>query len=463
MPPELALLLWFILLLALLYFDPGRVPSTSGALWVPVVWLFIVGSRLPSQWLGFQAASASQAFEQGNPLDRGIDLLLIVLAVVILVSRRFQWDVFFVRNLPLIAFIAFGLLSVVWSDFPFISLKRWFRDLGSYLVILVVLTDRAPLEAIRTVVRRLCYLLIPLSVLLFKYFPSLGRQYDTWSGAVLPLGATTSKNMLGALCLVSALFFSWDTITRWPDRRKPQSRRVILVNIAFLGMTLWLLKLSNSMTSRVCLVIGCLVLVATQIQMFKRHPGFLKVVIPSVFLLYLILAFGFGLNGELASQLGRDPTLTDRTLIWKTVLSTGTNPIVGTGYESFWLGPRLMYVWRYVKGISEAHNGYIDVYLNLGAIGVVLLVGVLLSSIKAIYKRLSSSAAFASFGLAVWTAILFYNMTEAAFKSGLLWMLLMLSAINVAAPAEERLRVSAPLRRLQVSAPFSPVASSLRK
>jgi O-antigen ligase len=45
-------------------------------------------------------------------------------------------------------------------------------------------------------------------------------------------------------------------------------------------------------------------------------------------------------------------------------------------YESFWLGPWLFYVWRVVKGISEAHNGYIDVYLNLGAIGALLLVGV---------------------------------------------------------------------------------------
>jgi O-antigen ligase len=463
MPPELALVLWLVLLLALLYFDPAKVSGISTALWVPVVWMFILGSRLPSQWLGFQPASASQAFEQGNPLDRSIDLLLIVLAIAVLVSRRFQWGTFITRNLPLIAFIAFGLLSIVWSDFPFISLKRWFRDLGSYLVILVVLSDPSPLEAIRTVLRRLCYLLIPLSVLLFKYFTSLGRQYDTWSGAVLPLGATTSKNMLGALCLVSGLFFFWDTVTRWPERRKTQTRRVILVNFAFLGMTLWLLKLSNSMTSRVCLMIGCLVLLATHIQLFKRHPGFLKVVIPSVFLLYLILAFGFGLNGELASQLGRDPTLTDRTLIWKTVLSTGTNPIVGTGYESFWLGPRLMYVWRVIKGISEAHNGYIDVYLNLGAIGVVLLGGVLVSNIKAIFKRLTSSTDFSSFGLAVWTVILFYNMTEAAFKNGLLWMLLMLSAMVVSAPAEVRVPAKAVVRRLPVSAQFSPVGTSLRK
>jgi len=116
-----------------------------------------------------------------------------------------------------------------------------------------------------------------------------------------------------------------------------------------------------------------------------------------------------------------------------------------------------------IKGISEAHNGYIDVYLNLGAIGVVLLAGVLVSNIKAIFKRLTSSPAFSSFGLAVWTVILFYNMTEAAFKSGLLWMLLMLSAIVVSAPAEVRVPAKAAIRRMPVSAQFSPAGTSLRK
>ena len=52
MPPFLALFLWFILLLALLCWDPARDRKTSPALWVPVIWLFIVGSQLPSQWLG---------------------------------------------------------------------------------------------------------------------------------------------------------------------------------------------------------------------------------------------------------------------------------------------------------------------------------------------------------------------------------------------------------------------------
>jgi exopolysaccharide production protein ExoQ len=441
MPPTLALLLWLILLLALLYFDPAKTSRTSGALWVPVIWMFFLGSRLPSLWLGFGAGSAVQALEEGNPLDRTVDLVLILLAIAILMSRSFQWHKFFTSNLALVAFVGFGLMSVLWSDFPFIAFKRWFRDLGSYFAILVVLSDPRPLEAVRTVLRRLAYLLIPLSILLNKYFPQISKLYDQWSGAGMFVGATQSKNMLGVLCLVSGLFFFWDTVTRWKERKEKRTKRILMVNFAFIGMTLWLLYLSNSATSRVCLVIGCLVILATHSKMFQRHPGFVKTLVPSCFVLYLVLAFGFDLNGQLASQLGRDPTLTDRTLIWKTVLSEKTNPLVGTGYESFWLGPRLRSVWRAVGamgGITEAHNGYLEVYLNLGLIGVFLLGGLLITSYRTNCKLFTSCFDLASLNLALWTITLFYNMTEAAFKSQLMWVTFLIAAVAVPQRAADR-------------------------
>ncbi len=438
MPPTLALLIWLVLLLALFAFDAAKVPGTSGALWVPVIWIFILGSRLPSLWLGFRAGSAAQAMEEGNPLDRTIDLVLIVLALAILISRSFQWDKFFRHDFALVVFVGFGLVSVLWSDFPFIAFKRWFRDLGSYFAILVVLSDPRPLEAVRTVLRRLAYLLIPLSILLNKYYPQLSKQYDQWTGTGFFVGATTSKNMLGALCLVSGLFFFWDTVTRWKERKDKRTKRILIVNFAFMGMTAWLQDLSNSATSSVCLVIGCLVILATHSKLLQRHPSFVKALIPSCFLLYLILAFGFDLNGQLASQVGRNPTLTDRTAIWKTVLSVKTNPLIGTGYESFWLGSRLVYVWQIVAGINEAHNGYLEVYLNLGLIGVFLLGGLLITCYRKICKPLASCFDLASLNLALWIVTLFYNITESAFKLHLMWVTFLLAAVAVPQRAADR-------------------------
>src|SRR4029077_1554222 len=125
----------------------------------------------------------------------------------------------------------FALVSVVWSDFPFIAFKRWFRDLGSYFVVLVVLSDPHPLEAVRTLLRRFCFLSIPLSVLLVKYYPYLAKSYGIWSGIPEYIGATTSKNMLGNVCMLSGFFFFWDTVTRWSRRKERRNKWIIRLNL----------------------------------------------------------------------------------------------------------------------------------------------------------------------------------------------------------------------------------------
>jgi O-antigen ligase len=445
MLPSLALFLWLILLVALLRFDPAKDAETSLALWVPVIWMFIVGSRLPSQWLGTEVGQAAQALEEGNVLDSTIYSVLILLAVGILVSRSFKWDDFAIRNLALTAFLSFALISALWSDYPFIAFKRWFRDLGNYLMILVVLSAPLPLEAVRTFLRRLCFLLIPLSILLIKYYPGMSKGYDPWTGKAEYLGATTSKNMLGVLCLISGIFFFWDIVTRWSGRKEPQTKRIILVGVAFIAMTLWLLDKSSSATSGLCLILGCLVIAAARSGACKRCPALLRVGIPLGICMYLVLVFGFGfdINAEIASAVGRDPTLTGRSDIWKAVLRTHTNPVVGAGYETFWLGPRLQQVWAQAGAVNEAHNGYLEVYLNLGLIGLFLLGGFLISSYRTICRRLDASSSLGPFTLALWSILPFYNVTESAFKGQLIFVIFLLGALIVPqAPSEHRISVT---------------------
>jgi len=454
MPSSIALLLWFVLLLLLLRFDPAKEPGTSLALWVPLIWIFIVGSRLPSQWLEGQLGTAAGAFEEGNPVDRAVFSILILLAIVILLSRSFNWGGFLTRNFFLVAFIIFALMSVLWSDFPFVAFKRWFRDLGNYLMVLVVLTDPHPIEALRTVLRRFCYLLIPLAIVLIKYFPLIGRYYSFWTGAVMYIGPTTGKNDLGALCLVSGLFFFWDTLVRWPERKERQTKRIIVLNLVFIAMTLWVLNLANSATSRVCLLLGCLIIAAVHSKLFKRRLTILKVAIPAFFVLYLILAFGFDINSDVAGAVGRDPTLTDRTLIWETLLATKTNPLFGTGYESFWLGPRVNAIWKQFGRLNEAHNGYLEVYLNLGLTGLFLLCGFLMASYRKIWKDLTPNVSLTSLSLALWTVILFYNVTEAAFKFHIVWSIFLLVAIGIPVPEESRMPSVGALERGMPTARF---------
>ena len=132
--------------------------------------------------------------------------------------------------------------------------------------------------------RRLCYSADPALRFADQVLSRNRQAYDSWTGLQLFVGATTSKNMLGVVCLISGIFFFWDTVTRWPDRKERRTRRIILVNVAFLAMTLWLLNLANSATSSVCLALGCLVIAAAHSRVFQRHPAFLKVMIPASFL-----------------------------------------------------------------------------------------------------------------------------------------------------------------------------------
>ena len=442
MPPSVALFIYLIFFIALLRLDPSNESKISPALWVPVISLFILGSRGPSQWLGGQVGLDAQALEEGNPLDRIISFGLILLAVGILMSRSFKWGDFFTRNLALTAFISYCLVSVCWSDFPFIAFKRWIRDLGIYLPILVVLSDPRPLDAVRTVLRRLSYLLVPLSIVLDKYFPLLSKQYDSFTGADYYVGVTTSKNMLGVLCLISGLFFFWDTLARWHERKQRRTKRIIVLNVAFFAATIWLLRVAESTTSEVCLFLGFLVVLAAYSKKFRRNPKLLKVLIPASFCLYLILDFGLGMNGKMAGAVGKDPTLTDRTKIWSFLLGMHTNPIIGTGYQSFWLGPRLEWFWDNagLGHLNEAHNGYLETYINLGLIGDVFLIGFLVASYRAICSKLEPISSLAVLGLALWMALVFYNMSEAAFEGGLLYSVFLLGAIVVPGRAKHRVR-----------------------
>jgi exopolysaccharide production protein ExoQ len=450
MSPSVALLLWAVLLVGLLCLDRGREPKNSAALWVPVIWLFFLGSRGPSMWLGTSEVSdRAQALEEGNPLDRAVVLVLILLVIGILASRSFRWSNFIAQNFALALFLAFTLSSVAWSDFPVATFKKWFRDLGAYLVVMVVLSDRRPLEAVRTVLRRLCYLLIPLSIVLIKYYPYLGKTFSSWGGQEYT-GVSTSKNMLGALCLVSGIFFFWDITALWHQRSKAHVRPVILVDFAFIGMTLWLLNVSQSTTSTICLAIGCLVIAGAHSEFGRRHPGWIKALAPMSFFLYLILTVGFGLGGRLNEAVGKSADMSDRTRIWQVVLSAPINPVLGTGYQTFWVGPRTQWVWARLSGnnIMEAHNGYIQIYLDLGLIGVFFLFVFLIATYRKICERLKPLTPLGSLSLGLWTLLLFYNITEASFEVNLLLVVFLLTAIPVAGHAEDRLPASAPPRRL---------------
>jgi O-antigen ligase len=132
-------------------------------------------------------------------------------------------------------------------------------------------------------------------------------------------------------------------------------------------------------------------------------------------------------------SLGRQANLTGRPAIWAAVLSLHTSPLVGAGFESFWMGSRLQRVWDMTeKGIQEAHDGYLEVYINLGIVGVSLLAGLIVSGYRnalAVFRRDRHAGRLQ---LAFFTAGVIYSITEAGFRMMCpMWIGFLLSIVAI--------------------------------
>jgi len=140
----------------------------------------------------------------------------------------------------------------------------------------------------------------------------------------------------------------------------------------------------------------------------------------------------FGISGRVSESLGRGSELTGRTPLWTALLGMHTNPILGTGFESFWLGERPLQL----EGIfffipNEAHNGYLETYLTLGLIGVFLLVGLFVATFRKIRLELFRNFEWGRYRLGFLGALILYNWTEAAFKTlSPLWFVFYLIATD---------------------------------
>lgn len=415
MPTSLATALTLVGVLYLLRRDTRQGEARSAALWLPVMWLAITGSRFVSQWMDLGAGSGDN-FTDGSFIDALYFATLIGAAFWTLHRRGVQMGAVIRANGWIFAFMAYGLLSVLWSDFPLIAGKRWIKTLGHPAMALIILTEPDPAAALRTVLKRCAFILLPLSVLFIKYLPEYGRGFDGWTGEAVNNGVGLTKNDLGYLCMISGILFSWNLLTVQRLQDKAARRFEIGLSVVFLCMLAWLLLMSNSQTSLVTMILGIGMLFVVGFRFVsKRHFGTYVII---VVLVVFALNAAFDLYRNIIVMLGRNPNLSDRTAVWADVLAMQNRPILGYGFESFWLGDRLLELWdKWWWRPNQAHNGYIETYLNLGFVGLGLLAGLLLSTFRRIRRQLLSDFEFARLRLAFLFAILLFNYTEAAFKA----------------------------------------------
>jgi exopolysaccharide production protein ExoQ len=428
MPPLLLLLLTFLFIGFLVLRDHQREPGVPPWLWIPLVWVLIVGSRPVAFWLDVGLAAQDIVdIESGNPIDRVVYLALIAGGVFAIMGRRQVARSWYIlkKNPWVVLFFCYCALSISWSDYSFVALKRWIKEIGNLLMVLIIMTAPGHPEPLKWVLRRCAYVLVPLSVTLIKYFPEYSKYYDPWTGYAYYIGVTTSKNMLGILCLILGLFFTWEIITKWRTKKDP-------VDFILLGMIVWLLYRSESMTSMLVLAfgIGLLILFHVLGERALEVEGY--VILMPVFFAILDAFFEFEISGTLIEMLGRDRTLTGRTEIWEAVIRLVPNALIGSGYESFWLGERLAKLWAtFWYHPNQSHNGYLEIYLNLGWIGIILFAGMVVTAYLHSRQVMAVQFEYGSFRIVFWLTALMLNMTEAVFKGGsVIWILFLIVAMD---------------------------------
>src|ERR1022692_1500501 len=420
MNPSLATLICACGIVGLFYLNRDNTIRPSKALWLPVTYFWIIGSRPVSAWLGMTPATGRNVQLEGSPLDAAIFGVLLIAAIAVLIRPSKRALAFITVNRPILVFFLYCLISVAWSYHPDVACKRWIKSICDPAMCLVIVTDPQPVAALKRLISRVGFLLLPTSVLLIKYYEWVGRGY-TPDGQPMNTGVTVFKNLLGVTVLVVSLCTVWHVITLLRVRNEPNRGRHLLAQGTLLTFGVALFAMADSKTSIACFVLGFGLILATGLSAVKGRPARVHML---CFLIFLTggLALFFG-GSAVTHAMGRASNFSGRTDIWAALIEAAPNAVVGAGFESFWISPNVLEFqrtlrsegWWQPEDLNEAHDGYLEVYLNLGDVGVFLILWILISGYRSAVAAFRRSPSLGGLMLAYIIPSAFYNMTEAGF------------------------------------------------
>ena len=449
-----------------LWRDIKRRKTLSWAVWLPTIYLLIVGSRPLSMWFGSGSGWNGQGLAngvEGSPIDQIFFFSLIVGCFIIATARGAKWGRFFAANLPLMLLYAYFVLSICWSEDPMGSAKRLFKDFGMLFVIGLMLTEKNPIEAIGAVYVRCACVLFPLSAVCIRWFPAIARQFAI-NGDIMYTGVTTQKNTMGEIAIVFSLFTIWDYLetkpTKFRWRKLPWDRMLVLL------LGIWCLHMCQSKTGLLCLLLGTGLLIRRgwlQSKLVSRVVFFAAISVP--YILFFAQQYTMVL-APIVSAVGRNMTFTGRADIWQHIDLNTVNPLIGYGYYNFWGGTGGQRV-NEVMGmmVPNAHDGYVDLYLDGGVIGLTLLCFVLISYSNRFIKTLHSQR-IQRLRFAMLIAAIIYNVSESNwFRLSSIWFttVLILSYVPFLRPAAKRSLRYAPASELKAKLPVADNAAYVER
>jgi exopolysaccharide production protein ExoQ len=317
-----------------------------------------------------------------------------------------------------------AIVSTIWSNDPSMTARRSLVLMGTTLFGVYFGSNFDLGEQVR-ILAKVFGIIVVLSFYISLMMPQYGINHDIHGGSWT--GVFTQKNLLGRAMIVAVVvFLSANKIIRTPMR------------YALLASAGYLLLMSDSRTSQVVLI--AMLLLAPIYQLTRRNG--MTIVIP------ISLAFGIVLvaiaviaitNADsLLVVMGRNPTLTGRTEIWKAIWNAITKQmILGYGFNGFWEGIRgksadVILTLGWVA--KHSHNGFLDIWLDLGIVGLGVF---LLSYFNALWRAVHMLRRRAGTG-AYWPIhflvfMLLYHLTEGPIlrQNSIYWALYVAVVVSV--------------------------------
>lgn len=398
------------------------------------------------------ADTSAGARADGDVVDRIASISLFMLAGALLWSRPAIALTAARRNLGLFAIIAFCVLSILWSNFPALTLRR--GVLVSFLAV-IAFAIAVTTDDVRQLHTRLFVAMtaiVVVNILATLAFP--GRAIS----ALGVQGIYTQKNVAGAVAMIAAIVAATWAYGASDARSKALAALALIPILGFLIAT-------RSKTSINLAAAGLLVVfLFALVERFRAPVVLMLIVGASVALtagLVWLAANDFDVAAATAAAIG-DASFTGRDELWAFVRRDAERRFwFGHGYGAYWdVGQGADPLLRAEVGtwlasvetgmINQAHHGYLELWLHIGlpaTIAATLVVGAraLRGGLAALLGRGSRRwRAFVLCAALILTLNLLHNLTEATFfmRGALFWNFAMLAYFAMST-ALHRLREAA--------------------
>ncbi|MEO1573868.1 MAG: O-antigen ligase family protein [Pseudomonadota bacterium] len=309
---------------------------------------------------------------------------------------------------PLLLFPLYCLLSVLWSVEPLDSLRHAVQYLFTTLIALWIGTRFRPEHIFYATAIALTLCAIASAVGAFSGVIPGFKQGDYAGAERYLVGLYTQKNVFGIAIVFAALALH----VTGAHLRRPILMALIA---AALLPVLWRTKSTTALLLYAATWLYFPVLGLARRQASAPAVALVGVVTGLGTLIVLIAADINVVNDALA-MLGKDATLTGRTVIWDKAADIAfEQPFLGIGYQAFWEAPKyandvMLIRAAVLESIGGFHNGYLESMVATGVAGVLFYATLLISAVAITVRAALKRAGAVEMG-AVFFAVLICSRT----------------------------------------------------